>query len=795
MEYKIIKQRKKKPADPAYISALADKYSLSLLSATYLAAKDFASYDEIEKFLSPSMNDLSDFSVFPQMTAAASRIKKAIAGSERILIYGDYDCDGVCAAFIILKALRSKGADVGFYLPDRFTDGYGLSPLTARKIAELAPSLVITVDNGITARAEIAMLTEKGIDVIITDHHNPPDVLPAAITIDPKCEADDFISRDICGAAVALRLAESLDIARALQKELAVFAGIATIADIVPLKGENRVYADYAAANIKTTGNVGLNALIKACDLNNKAVSAADVSFVLAPRINAAGRMKSAAAAMSLFLSEDTDTADRLAAELDELNTTRRGIEDGLFEAACLYIKENDLTGTELVLFVNIPDAHEGVIGIVAGRLTEAYNRPAVVCSVHEGIAKGSARSLAGFDIYTALKSAGDLYIKFGGHEQAAGFLLPEADMGRLADTVNSYAHHTDLPSLVYRRFYYDAEISPGLLTAESAAETARFAPFGVGNPKPVFLLSGIDVRDVKTMGADGRHVRFAAVKNGGRCGAVAFNMSDEFSGIDAEKKYDIVFSAGINTFRGASELQLEVKAIDEHTQCPEAYYISLYDHFYANPAGCADFTPPPDKLLHLSPESVLNESERLFVVYGRDAFLRALKYAAAVGAPVKAAYGSFDGFAPGRINILVNPVDGGFTDIAREITVLDRPCFCGYESRFYERCERAVFLKCTPYSPELYIDRDYVAFIYKKIPLLQNIGGDLAKFCDYLNSLSSMPVNYFSLRICFDILRDTDIIDYVIKDGKISVSFKKISGPVNINRAAVMLRIRDAYM
>ncbi|NLW69746.1 MAG: single-stranded-DNA-specific exonuclease RecJ [Eubacteriaceae bacterium] len=772
---------------------MVEQFGLSSICADYLISKGITNIDAAERFLYPSPNHLNDPYCFEDMQKAVERIKKAITKREKIFIYADYDCDGICACVILYKILSSKGADVTPFLPDRFSDGYGMNMKRICEIYEAGASLIITVDNGITAAAEIAEAARLGMDVILTDHHIPPEKLPEAYAmINPKIGS--YPCKEISGAAVAFKLAQAMGIeSPEMKEELLSLAAVACVADLVPLEDENRTIVSLGLNCLKKNPNLGLKELIRLAGLKAESLNSGNISYQIAPRINASGRMSGAESAFDLLSGAKGADVRTLAENLNELNEQRKATEEEMLKKAREYILENDLLEKQKVLFILLSEAHEGVIGITAGKLAETFNRPAVVGSAEGGEVRASARSVAGFDIYEALSAGRDYYIKFGGHEQAAGFTLKEEDFTVLAGKVNEKADAMGIDAALIQRFYYDFEAAASLLTEEAVRQMEAFAPYGIANPHPVFRFSGAMIKSISFMGAGKNHVRCSIVKGGKSFSAVAFNMAREFTNPDmVSKLYDVLFVPSLNTYNGKTRLQLEIKHITPFIECPKAYYESLYARFILEGN---EFTPDGAKRSKASAESMMLSPEgKLFVVYGKDMLLRIIRYAQNMGMQTSFSYGTPSDHIPGAVNVLVNPLRPIEADKYSQIVVCDRPCFSGYYSEIMGGCENAVFLGEERYLPGVMIDRDYIAYIYKKLGMLKTLGGDMAMFIDYLNTDSELNVNYFLLRVCFDILSDVCIMDYVISSGKLEVFFHKVEGTKDIYSSGILQKLMRAY-
>ncbi len=798
MDYKIIKQRKRSKRNLVFSNELKKQFGLSLLCSDYLISKGITDIDSAERFLRPKESHLYSPMSFCDISQAIKRISEALVNNEHIYIYGDYDCDGICASVILYKYLKTKNANVDVYLPDRFSDGYGLNMNAINNIHKKGCSLIITVDNGITACNEIAYAASLGIDVILTDHHEPPQKLPNAFAvIDPKNQEELYPFDDICGSTVAFKLAFAMGIDNdILRHELICFSAIATVADLVPLIDENRTIVSLGLKYIKEDLNSGLSQLLKVAGLPpTSEITASDIAFKIAPRINACGRLLNASIAFELFITEDEERAKDLADELNKINEERKQIEESIIELSEKYLNDNELLAKEKVLFIPLNDAHEGVIGIAAGKISEEYNRPAIVGSVKDGLITASCRSIPGFNIYTALCAANDLFIKFGGHAQAAGFTIKTENFDELVCIVNQQANVMNVDNLLIKHSYYDIETVPAYVTKTSVSQMEAFAPYGLKNPKPVFKFEDVSIRSISYIGASENHVRCSITTPSSTFSAVGFSMASQFRDIDPVLKYDVLFTPSINTFRGANNLQLEIKDFQPHIKISDRYYKSLYDHFYVNNNVTIDYKPKKDQVLSLNMEGAVDKYPgALFIIYGKDMLTRIVRYCAYKRTRLCISYGNENKMEENSVNVLVNPCMSTLTETVGSVVVLDPPCFCGYESRFYAKRDNVLFLKSEAYLPSVFIDREYIAFIYKKLPSLKNLENSLSKYIDFLNSQSVLQVNYFLLRICLDILSELGIINYEIQTDKLFIEFEPISGLKDINMSSVMQKLAKAY-
>lgn len=473
-----------------------------------LAARGCKDATAAHQLLEPSV-DLSDPFLLRDMDKAVARIEQAIEAEEPIVIYGDYDVDGISATAILYECLSSQGAHVRCKLPTRGS-GYGLTRPALEALARKGFTLVITVDNGISAVEEAACAKELGLDLVITDHHLPGETLPDAVAVvDPKRADDESPFKNLCGAGVAFKLCAALegcDPAELLEM-YGEFVALGTVADVMPLVGENRVLVREGLALLQDTMRPGLHALLESGGYAGKPVTTDTVSYGLAPRLNAAGRMDNASVALKLLLCGDEEQATGIAARLAEINTERQQTEQDVFAAACRTLETDPARLQDRVLVVSGEDWHPGVIGIVAARLMERYSRPVLVISLHEGEGRGSGRAPDAFDLHSALAACAGHLTRFGGHAAAAGIEIEEEKLPAFRQAINEWAaQHAARPAPVTLQL--DAVVTLEELDLPNVQELTRLAPFGRENPTPVLLVQNAVVDGVWAMGAEGRHTR-----------------------------------------------------------------------------------------------------------------------------------------------------------------------------------------------------------------------------------------------------------------------------------------------
>jgi single-stranded-DNA-specific exonuclease len=458
------------------------------------------------QFVAPSVDDLHDPSSIHGMDHACERIARAVRDREAIVIYGDYDVDGVTSIVLLQTVLRTFGADVGFVVPHRLVDGYGLKmEVLERVLTERNVKLVITVDCGITSVEPVQRAIERGIDVIITDHHLPPGFLPeAAAVLNPKQPDCVYPFKELAGVGVAFKLCCELIRRNGLKisiGSLLKIAAIGTVADVAPLVGENRTITSIGLAGLADVRNPGLRALLKRLGLAGRGLRSVDVGFKIGPRINAAGRLASANTAIDLFAARDEETAWELCSELDRMNAERQQVERDVRALA-----EAQIRGDERILVLAGEKWHRGVLGLTAGRIAQSRHRPTLVITIEGDVCVGSGRSLTTIDLHHELDAVSELFSHFGGHEFACGFSLPVANLQSLRQRLEERFRGLD-PALFVREMRVDAALTLGEIDSEFVAAHEMLQPFGAGNAQPVFLIRGVEVKNTRTFAEDCREV------------------------------------------------------------------------------------------------------------------------------------------------------------------------------------------------------------------------------------------------------------------------------------------------
>jgi single-stranded-DNA-specific exonuclease len=553
------------PCDDPASERLAAALRIAPIVARLLCQRGLADPEEAQRFLNPSLDHLHDPLLLADMRVAVDRIMAAIERRERIAIHGDYDVDGITSTVILRRALELLGADVAHFIPDRLKDGYGLQPAAIERLHADGVALIVSVDCGIRGGDAARRARELGVDLIITDHHEPDAELPPALAvINPKRHDCTYPDKYLAGVGVALKLVQA--ICRRADREAWMpgfmkVAAIGTLADVVPLVGENRVIAKLGL-DLLTRGphKIGLRSLLDISGLTGKTIDSYHISFLLAPRVNAAGRMSTPDIATRLLLAADEAMAEevrQLAMTLDGENLKRQEEEADILAAAKKIVQTDPDIGARSVLVVAGDGWHRGVIGIVASKLVDTFHRPAIVLSVEDGVAHGSCRSIPKFDMLGALEQCARLFIRFGGHKQAAGLALDASRIRELRLAINAVADEILGPEDLMPRLRIDGDLTFRGITGDVAYGVASLAPFGAGNPRPVFAARRVEIIDGPRMLKE-RHLKMALKQDGRIFRAIAWRAAERHDYLTEHKAaLDVAFSLDQNQYNGETFVEL----------------------------------------------------------------------------------------------------------------------------------------------------------------------------------------------------------------------------------------------
>lgn len=548
--------------DEETIKDISSKNNISELLATVLANRGITESKEIEKFLNPTRNDFYDPYMMPDMEIAVERIIKAVENKEKVIIYGDYDVDGITSITVLKKFLSEIGLEAGYYIPNRLDEGYGLNLESVKKIAEEKYTLIITVDCGISGIDEIDYANSLGIETIVTDHHEPLDVLPKALAVvDAKRKDNKYPFKSLAGVGVVFKLIQALGKKLNLEEKSYLkyldIVCIGTISDIVPLVDENRVIAKLGLKLVQVTKNYGLKALLESSGY--KEINSNTVSFGIAPRINACGRMGFEKEALKLFLTENMAEAKEITDRLNKYNKERQDIEKRIFNEA-IEIIEKEKDEEKKAIVIGSENWHHGVIGIVSSKITDMYFKPSILISFEGDEGKGSGRSIAGFDLHDALCRSSEYLEKYGGHEMAVGLSLKKSQFNKFKQKFEEITEESHIDELV-PVIHIDKQITLKDIKCDIVDELNKLEPFGEANKVPIFLYKNLKVDSIRAL-SEGKHLKLTLKDSGTIINAIGFNMGNLVDEYLIGDKIDILGVLEVNTFNGKTTVQINVKDI-----------------------------------------------------------------------------------------------------------------------------------------------------------------------------------------------------------------------------------------
>ena len=572
------------------VRSLARSCGFTPLAAAALCARGIDTPEAARAFLETDPAKLHDPMLLPDMAKARDTIRQAIEQGKKIAVFGDYDVDGVTSTCVMTRVLRSLGADVRHYIPDRLSEGYGLSMGAMDRLAQDGIGLIVTVDSGVSAFEEIARARELGMEVVVTDHHECREELPDAnAVVNPKRADSTYPFAELAGVGVAFKLACALagdGQQRAVLEQYADLVALGTVADVMPLIGENRIIVAAGLRRMAETQNVGLSMLLHESGQQGKRLTASTISFILAPRINAAGRLGHADMAAELFLTDDPRRAQTLAMALCEQNKQRQATENQILEQALQKLRREYDPLEDQVIVLAGEDWHHGVIGIVSSRICDRYACPTVLIALEDGIGKGSGRSVKGFNLYEALCDSAPLLERFGGHELAAGLTIREENIQQFHENMEAWAREHVNPQELMPILHIDCPIAPEFISTEATRGLDVLEPFGMGNPQPVFSMCDLLVEEITPISSD-RHVRLTLSKDGQTYTAMLFGTGQGGCGFAQGNYVDAAFCLEINEYRGRCSVQLVIRDIQLSTceVMADQKILNLYNRFMSDGA------------------------------------------------------------------------------------------------------------------------------------------------------------------------------------------------------------------
>ena len=547
--------------EEAQVNSLIEKYKLNSILAKILVNKGITEKEDIDLFVNPTRKDFYDPFLMPDMEITVNRILKAIEDKEKIIIYGDYDADGITSTTVLKNFLEERGLEVGTYIPNRLDEGYGLNKNAIKSIYDQGYRLIITVDCGISGTEEIEYANSLGIETLITDHHEPTEVLPNALAVvDAKRKDNKYPFNQLAGVGVVFKLIQAISIKLNLEeKEFLKYLDIVcigTISDIVPLVDENRVIAKLGLKLIAQTKNIGLKALLEVIGFSN--IDSSAISFGVAPRINACGRMGNEKVALDLFLSKDYAEAKKLAIRLNEYNIERQTIEKQIFDEAVQKVEANEKDKTCVI--VGSKGWHHGIIGIVASKITDMYFKPSILVCFEDGEGKGSGRSIPGFDLHEALMKCEKHLEKFGGHSMAVGVTLKESEFESFKNELEEYAKENEIDK-IQPVIKIDSELSLKDVSIDSVKSLSMVEPYGEANKMPLFLFKNLKINSIRAL-SEGKHLKLTLKEDNYMINAIGFNMGELSEKYLLDDKVDIVGNLDLNVYNGNENVQIILKDI-----------------------------------------------------------------------------------------------------------------------------------------------------------------------------------------------------------------------------------------
>jgi single-stranded-DNA-specific exonuclease len=698
-----------------------------------LRARGIVTEEERRRFMYPDLTMLRDPFGLPGMRDAVDRIEEALVSGENICIYGDYDVDGICATTILLHYLLSIGAEASYRIPSRHDEGYGISRRAIDALKASGVSLIITVDNGISAADEIAYAKELGIDVIVTDHHIPPERIPeCTAVICHSIEGCDY-PKYLCGAGVALKLIQALGGVEAAE-EYMFLVGVATVADVVPLLDENRLLVKYALDSLnKGECCLGMRMLLESLNAR-KPYSVYNIGFGIAPRLNASGRMGDASLGVELFMTEDEGEAARIIEELTRLNELRQAEEQSILDEAIAMVEDIDIADKHAIL-LSSDKWNSGVIGIAASRLTEMYHRPTILFSMHDNALKGSARSIEGINIHDALKANSEMFLRFGGHAKAAGVTMEPEMFPAFCEAFEKYLAENASPELFVPRRGYEFDEDLGEITMELVRQLDMLAPFGEGNPCPVFHISNVSPYHIRRFGSDGQHLRMDLRQNRYSFESVYFCGGRRFDNIMKADSISLLYSPFINSWNGNDNLQMRVISVrPDLPRCPSRFLKSNSFQFYRSYLFDMEYHDREAELPPLFTESISGAVRSSFaglmvLAFTTEGAENALRELSAEGVEnFEVCFGSIpEGVFSGNVLLLAPNVDKLPAKGYNKILFADEPYCRGIYAAVSEMMPGAKLMRtgreydisdiCSGFS----ISRDEMGLYYKTIAALLN--------------------------------------------------------------------------
>lgn len=549
-------------ADDILISKISDEFNVSRLVANIIVNKGLKDSHEIEVFLHPRRSDFHDPFLMPDMEIATNRIIKAIKDNEKVAIYGDYDVDGITSSTVLKRFLKDRGLETDVYIPNRLNEGYGLNEEAIKEISEKKYTLIVTVDCGITGNKEIELANSLGIETVVTDHHEPAEELPKALAVvDCKRKDNKYPFNGLAGVGVAFKLIQAISIKLGIKEEEYLkyldLVCVGTISDIVPLIDENRTISKLGLRLVKQTKNIGLKVLLDS--IGYQKIDSNTISFGVAPRINACGRMGHEKEALDLFLTNNIEEAQKITQNLNKYNLERQEIEKRIFNEVQEMMQDPEEQKLPCIV-LGKENWHHGVIGIVSSKITDIYFKPSILLCIEDNLAKGSGRSVPGFDLHEALEKCGTYIKQFGGHSMAVGVTIEKANFSKFKDELEEYGTKMNVNSIV-PIIKIDEKIQLQDISIKDIKDLELLEPFGEGNKMPLFQVSNVKIASIRAL-SEGKHLKMTLKDDNKFIDTIGFNMGNLSSEYPIGTKIDVVGNLEINNYKGMENIQINLKDI-----------------------------------------------------------------------------------------------------------------------------------------------------------------------------------------------------------------------------------------
>ena len=753
-----------------------EKLPVSPLMAKVLNNRGIKNTDDMMSFLHPDYSRLHDPFLLKDMEKAVERILEGLAQKRKITIYGDYDVDGITSTSILFMFLKENGGNIDYYVPDRIEEGYGLNIDAIRKLKDSGTEIIITVDTGIAAVNEAKFAKELGIDLIITDHHECQSEIPEAYAvIDPKQKECGYPFKLLAGVGVTFKLiqglAKKLRVENSIWKYIDIVA-IGTVADVVSLVDENRIFVKKGFESIPNTWNVGLKTLLRVSGYKGGAITAGLIGFGIAPRLNAAGRVGDAKRGIELFITKNEETATFIAEELNDENRRRQEMEQRILEEALELIeKELDMENTKVIVVAS-ENWHHGVIGIAASRIMEKFYRPTILLCIEDGVAKGSARSVSGFNIFEALCSSSQFLTKFGGHEMAAGLTMPIENINDFRIFINEYANNIMDEETLIPKIYLDAHIKLDDINLDLATELALMEPYGVGNPQPLFSLESV-IQNIRPVGKEGNHLKIAFTDSNKIVNGIGFGLGDYSNYLNWGHKVSVAFALEINKWNQVEEPQLLIKDLKytEEDEMKYNYYLSLYHLFKQIDIKQKEATMDLDLEYKLSTEDLFDDRKTILLVHTKTNLVKLLKeiknHQNLFNKKPKVWYTNCCG-SKSEYDIVVNPIIEHIDFNSYEKVILYDPLWSPSEYNLLKKKVNILYWVEKSYTihqdeiKKLIPNRQDFAALYRHIKLLETLNIRSA-YLDHLlmECNKAADMNEFKLLLCMDVFEELGLIRY----------------------------------